>query len=93
MAKEEDEVILDNPAVTNMSPVPHAKVVVDQDFRDPTCTEILQKGLGGRWVPGHRARGRPELSRVLGSQRQHSIRRNGQPRGRAAQNATGHHKR
>ena len=55
LSEPEDEVILDNQAVTKVLPIPRVRVVVDQDDRDAACQEIKEKHLGLCWAPGHPA--------------------------------------
>ena len=62
MVEPEDKPRLHNQAPMKVLPIPKTTVMVDQDFRDPTCEvvcttcKVIQtKHLGIQWVPRHRA--------------------------------------
>ena len=54
LAREGDEVILDNQGVVKATPTKRRGAVKDQDYRDIGYHNALTKCLTLRWTPGHR---------------------------------------
>ena len=54
LAREGDEIILDNQGMAKATPLKRKGVVKDQDFRDIGYHNASTKRLTIRWTPGHR---------------------------------------
>ena len=54
LAREGDEVIIDNQGVVKATPMKRRGVVKDQDYRDIGYHNALTKSLTIRWTPGHK---------------------------------------